>query len=94
MKEWSQDDSVGIAIGYGLDGQGSIPSRARLFPSPQLSDEVWGPPSFLSSGYWGEISPGVKQQGHEADHSLLSSSEVKKGGVIPPFLHMSSWHSA
>jgi hypothetical protein len=29
-----------------------------------------------------------------ADHSPPSSAEVKKGGTIPPFPHMSSWHSA
>jgi hypothetical protein len=40
------------------------------------------------------LSPGVKQQEREADHSPPSSAEVKKGGAIPVFPHMSSWHSA
>jgi hypothetical protein len=32
----------------------------------------------------GTLSPGVKQLGHEADHSLPASTEVKNGGAIPP----------
>jgi hypothetical protein len=39
-------------------------------------------------------SPGVKQQGRQADKSPLSSAEVKNGGAIPPLPYMSSWHSA
>jgi hypothetical protein len=41
----------------------------------------------------GEISLGIKQPGREADHSPLSSAEVKNGGTIP-LHHMSSWYSA
>jgi hypothetical protein len=37
---------------------------------------------------------GMKQQEREADHSPLSSAEVKKDGAIPPLSDMSSWHSA
>jgi hypothetical protein len=37
----------------------------------------------------GALSPGVKRQGHEADHSSLSSVEVKKGVAIPTLPHMS-----
>jgi hypothetical protein len=42
----------------------------------------------------GVLSPRVKQQGHEADHSPLSSAEVRNGGAIPPLTCMSSWRSA
>jgi hypothetical protein len=38
----------------------------------------------------GVLSPGVKRPGREADHSPLSSAEVKNGGAIPPLPHMSS----
>jgi hypothetical protein len=31
----------------------------------------------------------VKWQEREADHSLPSNAEVKKGGAIPPLLHTS-----
>jgi hypothetical protein len=40
----------------------------------------------------GSLSPEVKRPGLEADHSPLSSAEVKNGGVIPPLFHMSSRH--
>jgi hypothetical protein len=32
----------------------------------------------------GAISPGVKQQGHEANHSTSPTAEVKNDGAIPP----------
>jgi hypothetical protein len=40
------------------------------------------------------FSLGVKWPGHEADHSPPSNAKVKNDGAIPPFPHMSSWHSA
>jgi hypothetical protein len=33
----------------------------------------------------------VKRPGREADHSLLSSVEVKDGGATPPLSLMTSW---
>jgi hypothetical protein len=39
------------------------------------------------------ISPCVKRQGREADHSPPSSVEVKNGGAIPPLPYVPSWHS-
>jgi hypothetical protein len=91
--KWSRDISVGIARGYRLYGPGSIPgsegflistaSRPKLGPTqPPLQ---WGP---------GALCPGVKRLGCEPDKSPPSSTEVKKGGAIPPFPHISSWHSA
>jgi hypothetical protein len=40
---------VGIAMGYRLDGPGSIPGMATVFSFPQRPDRLWGPPSLLSS---------------------------------------------
>jgi hypothetical protein len=37
------------------------------------------------------VFPEVKRQGHESDHSLPSSAEVKNGGAS--LLRTSSWHS-
>jgi hypothetical protein len=48
-------------------------------------DRLWYPLNLVSV-----LPPGVKRQGHEADHSSPSSAEVKNGGAIPPLPHMSS----
>jgi hypothetical protein len=42
----------------------------------------------------GVLSPGVKRQGREADHSPQTSAEVKNGEAIPPLPHTSTWHRA
>jgi hypothetical protein len=42
----------------------------------------------------GAVSPEVKRQGREDDHSPPSSAEVKNAGAIPPFPHTSSWNGA
>jgi hypothetical protein len=55
---------VGIATGYGLDSQGSIPGSARFLSSPQRPDRLCGPPSLLSNGYCGALSLGVKLTTH------------------------------
>jgi hypothetical protein len=51
----SQDSSVGIATGYGLDGREvgvRVPLGSRIFCSSRCPDWFWGPPSLLSNGYW------------------------------------------
>jgi hypothetical protein len=75
----SRDSAVGIATGYGLDGRGvgiRVPVGARIFSSPRRPDGFWGPPSLLSNGYR-ELSVGVKRPGREADHSPLTTADVK-----------------
>jgi hypothetical protein len=51
----NRDNSVGIAMGYMLDGRDSTPGGGKKYYSSllQLPDRLWGPPSFLASGYWG-----------------------------------------
>jgi hypothetical protein len=39
----------------------------------------------------GTLSPALKRQGREADHSPPSSAEVKNGGPILPLPHTFSW---
>jgi hypothetical protein len=63
----SQDSSVGIATGYGLDDQGEREFESRYRKKFSLLHIV-------QTGSF----PGVKRQGREADHSPLTSAEVKK----------------
>jgi hypothetical protein len=48
----------------------------RFFCSPERPGMLWGPSSFLFSGY-GVLSPGVKQPGRDVYHSPPSIAYVK-----------------
>jgi hypothetical protein len=74
-----RDSVVGIATSYGLDDRevGVRVPGSRIFSSPRRPDRLWGPPSLLSNWYR-RLTPGVKWQGREADHSPPTSEEVKK----------------
>jgi hypothetical protein len=81
----SNSRAVGIATSYGLDGRGSIPSRGKKFLStPHRPDRLWGLRSFLSNGCQGDLSPGVKRPGREADHSHV----VPRSRVVGLYLHL------
>jgi hypothetical protein len=90
----SQDSAVGIVTGYGLDDQGvgvRVPVGARFFTSPCRPDRLWGPPSLLSNGEPGALSPGVKRLRCEADHSPPDCALVKKMRIYtstPPYVFM------
>jgi hypothetical protein len=85
----SHDNSVSIATRQRARqprSRSSIPGMGkRFFSSPWLADRLWGIPSLLYNRTGG-CFPGVKRQGREADHSPLSSAEVKNCGAIHPFL--------
>jgi hypothetical protein len=87
----SRNSSVCIANGYVLEVRGSIPGSARLF-SPQSPDSGAHPPYPMGTG-GGVLSPVVKRQEREPDHSPLSSAEVKNGGATLPLPHTSSWNN-
>jgi hypothetical protein len=60
-----QDNSVGIATGYGLDNRGDgvrVPVGLKIFSSPRRLDLLQGLPSLLSIGYRG-LFPGGKAAG-------------------------------
>jgi hypothetical protein len=75
----SHGSAVGIATGYGLDNFGvgvQVLVGLRILTSPYCPDRLWGPPSLLSNGYL-DLSHAIRSE-HEADHSPLTSAEVKK----------------
>jgi hypothetical protein len=86
--------AVGIASGYGLDDRGvavRVPVASRIFSSPRRPDLLWG--SIQPPIQWvpGALSPGVKRQGREADHSLPTSAQIKKIWIYtssPPYTFM------
>jgi hypothetical protein len=87
----SWDSSVGIATveEFGFDsrqGQESffLSTASRLAPGATQPPLHWVP---------GALSPGVKRQGREADHSPPSSAGVKNGGAVPPLPLWSSGRS-
>jgi hypothetical protein len=85
----SQDSSVGIETGYGLDDRCSIPGSIPVFNfsllhSIQTDLGPTQPPI--------QCVPRVKQPRREADNSIASSAEVKNGGAIPSFPLISSWY--
>jgi hypothetical protein len=53
------------------------------------STSALGPIQPLIQWVPGALSPEVKRQGREADHSSPSSFEVENGGAILPLPHMS-----
>jgi hypothetical protein len=57
----SRDSAVSIATGYELDNRGvgvRVQVVSRIFSSPRHPHQLWGPPSFLSNGYWGLFPQG------------------------------------
>jgi hypothetical protein len=92
-------NSVGIALGYGLDDRGSrvwFPAGAGNFSLHHRFQNGHGAhPASYPMGTKGAFSLGVKRPGSEADHSPPSSAEVKE--CVEIYLHspnMSSWRSA
>jgi hypothetical protein len=77
----SRDSSVGIALGYGLDELSSMvrfPAGARNFSLyHRLQNASGAHPASYPMGTKGSF-PGGKRPKREADHSHLSSAEVKQ----------------
>jgi hypothetical protein len=61
-----RDNSVCVATGHGLDGQGSIPCKVkRFFAIPQCPERLLGPPEPLIQWVSEALSSGVKRLGRE-----------------------------
>jgi hypothetical protein len=90
----SRDSVVGRATGYGLDDRGvgvPSPGRVKNFLFSTWSKPALGPTQPPIQWVPGALSPGVKRQGREADHSPPASAEVKKTWIYtstPPYAFM------
>jgi hypothetical protein len=83
MQSGSQDSSLGIVMGYRLDGQGLIPSRGQIFLFSMVSKLALGPTQPpIQWVPWGDFAGGKVASAWS--WPPLPSSKVKKGGVIPP----------
>jgi hypothetical protein len=94
----SCDSSVGIALGYGMDDQGSrvrFPEGAGNVLFTTVYRTVLGPTQPPIQWVRGALSLGVKWTEHAADHSPPSSAEVKES--VELYLHSlntPSWRGA
>jgi hypothetical protein len=95
LRSW--DSAVGIASGYGLDDQGdrsSSPGSVKNGLFSRSSRPAVRPTQPPIQWVPGALSPGVKRQGREADHSPPVSAEVNKIWIIHPLPHTPSWRIA
>jgi hypothetical protein len=77
----SRDNSVGIALGYGLDDRGSrvrFPGGLGIFLFTTASRTALGPTQSPIQWVQGALSLEVKLPGREADYSPPFSAEVKE----------------
>jgi hypothetical protein len=77
----SYGSSVSITLGYGLDDWGSRVQSwwgLGIFLFTTVSRKALGPTQPPIQWVPGGLSLGVKQLGHEADHSPPSSAKVKE----------------
>jgi hypothetical protein len=90
----SQGSSLSRATDYGLDERGSTPNRDKIF---FLISTVLRPTLGLTQPpiEWkrGIFPREVERQNLQADHSTLSSAEIRNGGAVPPLFCTSSWSS-
>jgi hypothetical protein len=80
---------IGIAMSYGLDDRSSISGRSKIFLFSTVSRPALRPIKPPIQWMPVVLSPGIKGQEPEADHSPPSTAKVKNGGVTPPLLQMS-----
>jgi hypothetical protein len=81
-----------VLLGVGRPrGRSSSPSRIKNFLFSLSSRPAMGPTQSPIRWVPGILSPGIKRQGHEADHSPPTSAEVNKMWIYtstPPYAFM------
>jgi hypothetical protein len=87
----NRDSSVGKTTGYGWTARVRFTAEERDVSFLHSVQTGAGAHSASHEMDAGGFSPGVKQLGREAYHSLPSSPEVKSNGAIILFPHTSSW---
>jgi hypothetical protein len=83
----SRDNAVGIATGYGLDGRGvgvRVPVGGRFLSPPQRPDQLWSPPSLLSSGYRRLFPRGKAAGARSLSLTPPTSAEVNNTWIFTP----------
>jgi hypothetical protein len=98
MNSTSRDSSVGIALGYGVDDQGSrvrfLAGAGNFSLHHRVQNGSGAHPASYPMGIRGPF-PGGKAPEREADHSSPSSAEVKEYAEL--YLHSPitpSWRGA
>jgi hypothetical protein len=79
--------SLGTAIGYGMDGRGSIPDKDNIQTGSGIHT------SSSPIGTRGSL-PEVRRQKRQADQLPLCRVEVRNGGINPALSNTSSRRSA
>jgi hypothetical protein len=77
MKIWDSGIATSLLAGRPR-GRSSSPSRGKIFLFSMPSRPVLGPTQPPIQRVPGVLSPGVKRPEREADHSLATSTDVKK----------------
>jgi hypothetical protein len=75
-------------------GRSSSPGGGKNFHFSMLSTPALGPTQPPIQWVPGALSPEVKRQGREADHSPQTTAEVKKMWLYTSILYTSSWRGA
>jgi hypothetical protein len=75
-------------------GRSSSPGRVKNFLFSTSSGPFLGSTQPPVQWIPGALSPGVKRQGREADHSPPIKPRLRKRGSIHPLPHTPSWSSA
>jgi hypothetical protein len=78
---WANTTQSVFKLGYKLDCRGTVvrfPAGAiHFFSSPWCPHQLWLPPSLIYNANGGVVSPWVKQQVCEADHSVSSGVRLR-----------------
>jgi hypothetical protein len=75
-----------------LEIGGSILGKSRKFSNAKAGG-IWGPPSLLFDGFFGELLLGMKRQGGKSEQSrLCPMPRLRVYGATLSLHHKSSWH--